>query len=176
MVLARFHLKKNQTRVAQQNLKKRIAIEIENIQNWSIGLGDKQIYEDIFKTLGDQCYSYANGKHWIARFYVDRVNIGAVGNMISSDHRSGLKWTSKAFNISCERIDFIVYIDLNRRQISAKWIHKYLNIVHKLAKIDVSRTILARFEKGADYLNHVVTMGETWVPFYDSETKQQSME
>ena len=38
-----------------------------------------------------------------------------------------------------------------------------------------SKTFLRRYEKeGDDFLNRIITTDETWLFYYDSETKQQS--
>ena len=51
-----------------------------------------------------------------------------------------------------------------------------MNVDQKCARVEASRSICARFENDVDFLNLIVTMDETWVLFYDPETKQQSME
>jgi hypothetical protein len=51
-----------------------------------------------------------------------------------------------------------------------------LNADQKRARVEASRSICTRFEEDADFLSRVVTVVETWVHFFDSETKQQSME
>lgn len=51
-----------------------------------------------------------------------------------------------------------------------------MNVDQKRARVEASRSICARFENDVDFLNRIVTMDETWVHFYDPETKQQSME
>ena len=62
------------------------------------------------------------------------------------------------------------------RIIAAKWIPKCLNVDQKRARVEASRSICARFENDVDFLNRIVTMDETWIRFYDPDTKQQSME
>jgi histone-lysine N-methyltransferase SETMAR len=42
--------------------------------------------------------------------------------------------------------------------------------------VEASRSICTRFEEDVDFLSRVVTMIETWVYFFEPETKQQSME
>ena len=155
------------------------------------GLRGKQIYEDMLNnTLGDQCPSYATVKNWTASFKRGKFsiedddrsgrpvsvsvpeNIDAVHDMILSDRRIGLKRISEALNISYERVHHIVHVNLDMRKIAAKC----LNVDQKRARVEASRSICARFENDVDFLNRIVTMDETWVHFYDPETKQQSME
>jgi hypothetical protein len=42
--------------------------------------------------------------------------------------------------------------------------------------VEASRSICTRSEEDADFLRRVVTRVESWVHFYNPETKQQSME
>lgn len=158
------------------------------------GLRGKEIYEDMLETLGDQCPSYATVKNWIASFKRGKLsveddkrpgrpisvstpeNIDAVHDMILSDRRIGLKHIAETLKISYERVHHIVHVDLDMKKISAKWIPKCLNADQKRARVEASRSICARFEEDPDFLSRVVTMDETWVHFYDPETKQQSME
>ena len=96
--------------------------------------------------------------------------------MILSDRRIRLKRISEALNISYERVHLKVHVNLDLRKIAAKWIPKCLNIDQKRANVEASRSICARFENDVDFLSRIDTKDETWVHFYDPETKQQSME
>ena len=66
----------------------------------------------------------------------------------------------------------MLHTDLDMQKISAKWIPKCLIGDQKRAKVEIG----TRSVEGPDFLNRVITMDETWLNFYDPETKQQSME
>lgn len=76
-------------------------------------------------------------------------------------------WICSQLKILYDRVHHIVHLDLDMKKISAKWIAKCLNADQKRARV--------LFETDADFLSRLVTMDETWVYFYDPETKQESM-
>lgn len=51
------------------------------------------------------------------------------------------------------------------RRISVKWILKCLKADQKHTRVEVLCFICAWFYKDADFLNHVVTIDETWVHY-----------
>jgi histone-lysine N-methyltransferase SETMAR len=144
--------------------------------------------------FSDEYPSYTTLKNWIVSFKRGRFsvenekrpgrpisvstleNINAVYNMILADRRNGFKHIAETLEISYERVHHIIHVDLDMKKISAKWIPKCLNADQKRAWVEASRLICTLFEEDADFLSRVVTMVETWVHFYDPETKQQSME
>ena len=117
------------------------------------GLKGKEIYDDMFKTLGNLCPSYATVKNWVASFKRGEFavedgkrsgrpisvstpeNIEAVHDMILSDRRIGIKHISEALNISSERVHHIIHTDLDMKKISAKWIPKCLNADQKRVRM-----------------------------------------
>jgi len=63
------------------------------------------------------------------------------------------------------------------RKLSAKWVPKCLNADQKSQRCQPSEQILEFFRCDPnDFLSRLVTMDETWLYHYDSETKQRSME
>mgnify|MGYP005985168641 CR=1 FL=1 len=57
--------------------------------------------------------------------------------------------------------------------IFAKWIPKCLNADQQRARAANSRSCCVLFHEHLDFLNHLITMNETWLYFYDPETNQQ---
>ena len=63
------------------------------------------------------------------------------------------------------------------RKLSAKWGPKCLNADQKPQRFQSSEQLLEFFRRDRNYfLSRLVTMDETWLYFYDPETKQQSVE
>lgn len=79
-------------------------------------------------------------------------------------------------NISFERIHDILFVYLDMKKIAVNWIPKCLKVDQKLKRVNVSRSTCVCFERNADFLIYVITDGEIWVHFYDTEANQQSME
>ena len=63
------------------------------------------------------------------------------------------------------------------RKLSEEWVPKCLNADQKCQRCQSTEQLLEFFRSDANYfLSRLVTMDETWLYHYDSETKQQSME
>jgi len=63
------------------------------------------------------------------------------------------------------------------RKLSAKWVSQCLNADQKRQRCQSFEQLLEFFRRDPnDFLSHLVTMDETWLYHYDSETKQQPME
>lgn len=159
------------------------------------GLSGKEIYDDMLTTLGDQCPSYSTIKNWVADFKRGRKdvtdekrsgrpisvstqeNIDAVHDMILDNRRIGLKRISETLNISYERVFHIVHNELGMKKLSAKWIPKCLNADQKRLRVTTSQWICNQFnDRKSNFLDRLVTMDETWIHYYDPETKEMSKE
>jgi len=93
------------------------------------------------------------------------------------DRRISAKSIAEQLGISCERVGSIIHEDLDMRKLSAKWVLKCLNVDQKRQRCQKSEQILEFFRRDPnDFLSRLVTMDETWLYHYDSETKQQSVE
>jgi len=80
-------------------------------------------------------------------------------------------------DISCERVGFNIPEDLDKRKLSAKWVPKCLNADQKRQRCQSSDQLLEFFRRDPnDFLSRLVIMDDTWLYYYDPETKQQSME
>ena len=63
------------------------------------------------------------------------------------------------------------------QKFSMKWVPKCLNVDQKRQQCQLSEQLLEFFQRDPnDFLSRLVTMDETWLYHYDSETKQQSIE
>ena len=66
---------------------------------------------------------------------------------------------------------------MDMQKLSAKWVPKCLNADQKRQRCQSSEQLLEFFwHDPDDFLSRLVTMDETWLYHYDSETKQQSLE
>ena len=103
--------------------------------------------------------------------------IDQIHEPILKDRRISTKSISEQLGISRERIGSIIYEDLDMGKLSAKWVPKCLNTDHKRQWCQSYEQHLEFFRRDSnDFLSRLVTMDETWLYQYDSETKQQSLE
>lgn len=61
------------------------------------------------------------------------------------------------------------------RKISARWVPHQLSVDHQKARLDICSSMLGQYQRGGRrFLGKIFTSDETWVHYYDPETKQQS--
>ena len=103
--------------------------------------------------------------------------IDQIHELILEDHRISAKSIAEQLGISRERVGSVIYEDLDMRKLSAKWVPKFLNADEKRQRCHSSEQLLEFFRRNPkDFLSRLLTMDETWLYHYDSETKQQLME
>ena len=71
----------------------------------------------------------------------------------------------------------IVHDILQFHKVSAKWVPRQLTADLKELRVDACQELLKRFEaEGDGFLGRIVTGDETWVHYYQPETKKASRE
>jgi histone-lysine N-methyltransferase SETMAR len=61
-------------------------------------------------------------------------------------------------------------------KVCARWVPRLLTDENKATRVDASREFLRRYVRdGERFLRRIITTDETWVNFYDLESKQESM-
>jgi len=159
------------------------------------GKAPKGIHAVLTETLGEQAPLYATVKNWVAQFkrgefstcdaprpgrpktvttpeIIDQIHV-----LIFQDRRISAKSIAKQLGISREGVGSINHEDLDMLKLSAKWVPKCLNADQKLQPCQSSEQLLAFFRRDSnEFLSRLVTMDETWLYHYDTETKQQSMQ
>ena len=82
----------------------------------------------------------------------------------------------------CTKVDMsygtfrrIITEELEMRRVSARWVPRLLSDQDKRRRVSESMRFLKRFAREGDsFLSKIVTADETWLYYYDPETKQQS--
>jgi len=154
----------------------------------------KEIHAILIEILGEQAPSNATVKNWVAQFKCDDFStcdalrpgrlktvttleiIDGIHELIFEHHRFSAKSIAEQLGISLERVGSIIHEDLDMRKLSAKWVPKCLNADRKLQRCQSSEQHLEFFRLDPkDILLPLMTMDETWLYYYDPETKQPSM-
>ena len=85
------------------------------------------------------------------------------------------RYIASVVGISQERVHSILKDDMGMRKLSAHWIPRLLPIDQQHTKQKMSHAILNHFVTDPDkFLLRFVTVDETWVHHFTSESKQQS--
>jgi len=93
------------------------------------------------------------------------------------DRRISAESRAERLGISRERVGSNIHEDLDMRKLSSKWAPKCLKADQKPQRCQSSEQLFKCLRRDANgFLSRLVTMEETCLYHYDSETKQQSME
>ncbi|CAH1242186.1 SETMAR [Branchiostoma lanceolatum] len=136
------------------------------------------------KTLGEDFPSHSTVKKWVANFKRGKESV-------KDDPRSGRPKTATSENeveaihrmimndrrVTIRHIEHSLGISYGMSKLSARWVPRMLTRHQKLNRLEVSRSLLARFQSNpANFLKRFVTQDETWVHHFDPESKEQSKE
>lgn len=157
------------------------------------GLTPKQIHEDMANTLGTSCPSYTMVKKWAGEFKRGREcieddirsgrpatattqeNIDLIHDMVMADRRIKVREIVEAVGISYERVQNILTNELGMSKISARWVPRLLTVDQKRVRFQTSSDLLLHYEADPNnFMERFVTTDETWVHYYQPESKQQS--
>lgn len=96
---------------------------------------------------------------------------------IMENGRLKLMELAKMFNISETTVYKIMHDHLNMSKISARWVPRMLSPLQKQYRVECCKEFLTLCGTDSiDIINRIVTGDETWVHFYDPESKQESMQ
>ena len=93
--------------------------------------------------------------------------------MVMEDRRIKMREISKG--IAIERVYKSLYEKLQVMKVCTRWVPRLLSPDQKRDRKDVSAKCLAKFNRNPqDFLRRFVTVDETWIHHYTSESKEQS--
>ena len=100
--------------------------------------------------------------------------IGQIKNFMDKDHRVSIETISAQFDVSVGTVHTIIREELKRWKICAKFIPRVLREDQKERRCHDSREMVELINSGPAVLDALVTCDESWIYFYDPETKRQS--
>ena len=102
-------------------------------------------------------------------------NIDAVRELILQDRHVTYHEKEASLGISGTSIHSILHKHLTVKKICSRWIPHNLSITQKKARVDWSKEMLKKYDRGASkHVYDIVTGGESWIYAYEPESKQQS--
>lgn len=99
----------------------------------------------------------------------------AVQKLLENDASLTVRTISSQFDIGLPTTHKLLTENLGMERICARWVPKLLSIDDRKKRVNASRSFMKRFkDEGEGFLDRIITMDETWLHYYDPETKQQS--
>lgn len=157
--------------------------------------GDKpsNIVKRLKNVFGDKAESPATIYRWIKRIHdgaetledeersgrpttiVTEKNINAVRDVVLTDRRATVQVIAKETGISTGSVVTILHDWLEMSKLSARWVPKLLEQKQKDERVAACKALLALQQQyGDEFWTRIVTTDETWIPYFNPETKEQS--
>lgn len=106
---------------------------------------------------------------------IDILTIDAVRREMNVDRRLTVREISDRFNISVSSAHSIMTKELGLERVSARWVPRLLIHDEMEKRVTASRAFIRKWRVAGDaFLKRIITTDETWLHYYDPETKQQS--
>ena len=159
------------------------------------GFSPTEVHNEMSRTLGKDAPTKRTIYRWSNNFRFGRMTVKNekpsgrpktvtdeeavedVRSMVMKDRRLTVKFIGETLKISPSRVWSIITNDLCMKKVAARWVPKLLTEEQKKERVRLSRQNLRVYNANEeDFLARFVTMVETWVHYFDPETRQQSME
>ena len=157
------------------------------------GVKPIEIHRQLSETCDDGVMDVKNVRSWVRQFKEGRVScvnepkeprpctsrsdnmIARVEKIVLEDRRFSIEDIASIVDISVGSVHSILRDDLKMRKVSSRWVPRMLTDDNKAARMGICEAMLTRDDgmHGA-FFSSIVTMDETWMPFFNPETKRQS--
>lgn len=106
---------------------------------------------------------------------IDENVTSTVQNAIRKDGRSTVRDIALLCDIGVATAHKILTEKLNLVRLCARWVPRLLTLEDQNRRVAASRAFLKKWRAGGEnFLDRIITTDETWLYYYDPETKQQS--
>ncbi|XP_049846625.1 protein GVQW3-like [Schistocerca gregaria] len=101
--------------------------------------------------------------------------IKKVERIVLGDRRMTVEQIASRVGISVGSVHTILHDDPKMRKVSSRWVPRMLTDDHMAARVACCQALLTHDDSmNGTSFSLVVTMDETWMPFFNPETKRQS--
>ena len=105
----------------------------------------------------------------------NKSDVTLVKERLDIDRRVTIRELSDDLDMGYGTVHRIIKEELRMSRLSARWVPRLLKDYEMERRVKDSTSFLRRFAKEGDhFLNRIITTDETWLFYYDPETKQQS--
>ena len=91
--------------------------------------------------------------------------------MLLDDRQMKVREIAETIGISKECVGYILYEELDKKKLCARWVQRLLTAGQKRTRMKISEQRLERFnENKTDFVRLFITMDETWIHHYTPES------
>ncbi|XP_068081357.1 protein GVQW3-like [Anabrus simplex] len=157
------------------------------------GVTPIEIHRQLKETCGDGVMDVSKVRSWVRQFNEGRTScdnkpkqprartsrsddmIEKVERIVLGDRRITVEQIASSVDISVGSVHTILHDDLKMRKVPSRWVPRMLTDDHKAARVACCQAMLTRNDSmNGTFFSSIVTMDETWTPFFNPETKRQS--
>ena len=161
---------------------------------WKAGTKTSDIVASLENAHGEHAMSLRSIQRWIESFKAGRTNISdenregrptsrrnlitQVEALLQEDARLTVRELADRTDSPSTTVFRVVKDDLALIRLSARWVPRLLTPAMKDTRANTARSNLQRIDEAGgweQFRQLIVTGDETWVPFFDPPTKQESM-
>lgn len=154
-----------------------------------------EIHDELVEVYGDDALAFSTVQSWITKFRAGRDSfenepssgapitvttdemIENIRELVMIDRRIKIRQIEAIMGISKDRIELILHEKLGLSKVCARWVPRLLTNDQKQNRAQLSLCLYHRFTADpGGFILRIVTGDETWVYYYDPETKQESMQ
>lgn len=152
-----------------------------------------EIHKELQDVYGTDALSPTQVRYWLSEFKSGRKSIEdeqrsgrpldtmsqqAIVNVLKvvmEDRRLSVGKIAAECGLSWSTTQRILSDHLHLSKVSARWVPRNLSALDRQNRVDVSSELLALLNENEEsFFHQIVTGDETWVHYYDPETKEQS--
>ena len=95
---------------------------------------------------------------------------------LNEDRRKTIDELADHFDVRHGAVYYIITNKLKMTKVSARWVPRILSEEDKSVRVQTSKHLLERYEREVErFLQSIIKCDESWLHFYDPETKAESM-
>ena len=158
-----------------------------------LGKSFTEIHDDLHKVYGDSCLVNSAISKWMRRFEDGRESteddkhigrpvtitsekkVAEIQEFILEDRRVTVETVARHFDISYGTARDIMTNKLGMRRVSARWVQHLLLPDQMGQRVKRCHEYCQCYnDEDENFLNRIITCDETWIHFFEPESKQQS--
>jgi len=158
-----------------------------------LGKSATETYDLLKKVYGDECLSRTQVFERLKRFKEGReeiedyqrhdrpstsktgANIEKVGEFVRQRRGLSIRAVAEFINIDKETVRQILHNNFNMKKVCSKMVPRLLTPEQKEIRMNICADILQNIENDPNFLENVITCGESWFFQYDPDSKRNFM-
>ncbi|KAG5312849.1 SETMR methyltransferase, partial [Acromyrmex insinuator] len=142
------------------------------------GLTPKEIKAELNNIRSISVLAFATVYNWVNEFkrgcHLHALRSGRPIEVATPEIIDKVRYC--ATGISHGTVISILHEQLGMKKLSARWVPRLLTVDHKRNRVTISKQCLKMFQRNVPdkFLRRFITVDETWIHYFISETKEQS--